>query len=312
MTLFTASLGQMAVLFTLLLLGFALVRLKALPSSGAGVLARLQTLLLVPALVLGTFAEQFSPAKLGAASRLLGLGALSGLLMCLVAVGVSRLAVRAPFDRSVCTYGLAFSNFAFCGNAVVSAVFPDVFLEYLIFTLPLWAGIYMWAVPELFLSGGQKQTLRQRAKNLLNPMFIAMALGMAIGLTGLHLPGFLARTVSSLGSCMSPIAMLLTGMAVADMDLGKTLRRPAVYLMCALRLLVFPLAAVALIPLLHMDQTSAVCLVCSLAMPIGLNVVVIPAAYGQDVTLGAGLVIASHLLAALTIPLVFRLMEMVL
>jgi len=37
-------------------------------------------------------------------------------------------------------------------------------------------------------------------------------------------PGFAVSTASSLGSCMSPIAMLSTGMSVAQIDLKATLK----------------------------------------------------------------------------------------
>ena len=48
-----------------------------------------------------------------------------------------------------------------------------------------------------------------------------------------------------------------------------------------------------------------VCAVCAIAMPLGLNTIVIPSAYGKDSTVAAGMAIISHLLSCITIPLVF-------
>ena len=107
----------------------------------------------------------------------------------------------------------------------MSALFPDIFLEYLIFTLPLWTLIYLWGVPVLLMGGSaEKQTLGQRAKSFVNPMFAGMLLGVLIGLTNMPVPQFIRSAVAAAGSCMSPVAMLLTGMTIAQFNLREVLR----------------------------------------------------------------------------------------
>ena len=139
-----------------------------------------------------------------------------------LAVLVARCCSKDPFIRNIYTYGLAFSNFGFMGNAVVSAVFPEMFLDYLIFTMPLWTMIYLWGVPCLLIPSGEgKQTLKSRLKAFANPMFVAMLIGIVIGLSGIRLPSFLTQVLDVTGGCMSPVAMLLTGMTVAKMDMKK-------------------------------------------------------------------------------------------
>ena len=50
-----------------------------------------------------------------------------------------------------------------------------------------------------------------------------------------------------------------------------------------------------------------ICLVCCAAMPLGLNSVVIPAGYGKDTSVAAGMVLISHALSVITIPLILTL-----
>ena len=45
--------------------------------------------------------------------------------------------------------------------------------------------------------------------------------------------------------------------------------------------------------------------ICAVAMPMGLNTVVIPAAYGEDTSAGASMALISSVLSIGTIPLVF-------
>lgn len=311
MTVFVATLEQTGFLFLFILMGYFLARRKLVPDNSQAVLSKLENYFFIPALVLGTFIENFTPEKLTVAGELL----LSSLALGLIAIGLSLLCVRFcsrdPYERSIYSYGLCFSNFGFMGNAVVSALFPDIFLEYLIFTLPLWSLIYLWGVPVLLLGdSSSKPTFAHRLKNFVNPMFVCTLLGMLIGILGIPVPKFIGSAVSTAGSCMSPIAMLLTGMTIARFDLRAVLGIKSVYLVTALRLVVYPLVFIAASLLIPMEEVFSTCALCSLAMPLGLNTIIIPSALGKDTKVASGMALVSHVLSCLTIPVVLMLFEL--
>ena len=64
MALFLSTLDQMGYLFSLILIGFFLVKAKIMPQSTAGILSKLENVLFVPALVLGTFMSSFTTENL--------------------------------------------------------------------------------------------------------------------------------------------------------------------------------------------------------------------------------------------------------
>ena len=140
----------MLVLFTLILLGYIVAKAKAVPEDSATVLSKLENNLFVPALVLGTFVSNFTVEKLGTAWKLFLISFAICLVMMFLAVIVARCCSKDNYIQNIYTYGLAFSNFGFMGNAVVNAVFPEYFLDYLIFTMPLWTMIYLWGVPYMY------------------------------------------------------------------------------------------------------------------------------------------------------------------
>ena len=310
MTVFIATLEQTGFLFLFILMGYLLARKKLIPDNSQAVLSKLENYVFIPALVLGTFIGNFTPEKITVAAELL-LGSLDlGLIAIVLSLLCVRFCSRDPYERSIYTYGLCFSNFGFMGNAVVSALFPDIFMEYLIFTLPLWSLIYLWGVPVLLLGdSGSKPTLAQRLKNFVNPMFVCTLLGMLIGILGIPVPEFIGSAVSAAGSCMSPIAMLLTGMTVARFDLKAVLGIKSVYLVTALRLLVYPLVFIGVMLLVPMKPVFATCALCSLAMPLGLNTIIIPSALGKDTKVASGMALVSHVLSCVTIPAVLMLFE---
>lgn len=310
MTIFFTTLDRMVFLLALILIGYLLVKIKVVDVDAATTLSRLENWLFLPALVMGTFLNQFTVERLTAAWQPFVAGCAVLAVTVPLAILGAHFCGKDAYIRRIFTYGLSFSNFGFMGNAVVSALFPAFFADYLIFTLPFWILIQLWGVPALLISGdGEGRSFAKSLRALLNPMMIGMVIGMALGLSGLKMPSFFSSLVSDVGACMSPVAMILTGITVAKIDLRKTLTDLRIYAVTALRLVVFPLVAIAVLIFLPLPKTIELCTICALAMPLGLNTVVVPSAYGRDTTAAAGMALISHVLSCLTIPCVFLLLE---
>ena len=314
MDLFLPTLNQMVFLFAFILIGYFLAKFKVVPHGSAGILAKLENWLFIPALVMQTFIGNFTVSNLGVTWKLFVFGFIIDAVVIPLSIVSARITAKDSYTRKICIYGLCFSNFAFMGNAVVNAIFPDVFYEYIVFTLTLWIPIYLWGVPALLVSDGEKKSLASRLKSFVNPMFIAMIIGMIIGITGLDLPSSVDSVISTSASCMSPIAMLLTGFTVAEIDIKKTLSKLSVYTISVLRLIVYPLIAIGIFAIIPLDipDSYVICAVCSIAMPLGLNTIVIPAAYGKDTSVASGMALISHILSIITIPVIFMLLRMIL
>ena len=318
MEIFFTTLSQMGYLFLLIALGFVLAKLKAVPDNAATVLAKLENNLFIPALVLGTFINNFTVDKLSSYIPSIAVCLVITAVMIPVAFGLSKLCSKDAYVRNFYVYGFTFSNFGFMGNAVVMAVFPDIFAEYIVYCLPMWAFIYMWGVPSLLIpSEGEKKSIRERFRAFLNPMFVSIFAGMILGILfgkfPIVLPGFVNNVIDVCGDCMSPVAMLLTGITVARMDFKKTFADLGIYLASVLRLLVLPVIAIFAFSLLDfVPETAVTCAVCAMSMPLGLNTIVVPSAYGKDTSVSTGMALVSHTLSCITIPLMFLLMETVL
>lgn len=318
MDFFFPVLNQMVYLFAFILLGYALYKLRIVPENAMTTLSKLESWLFIPCLVMGTFISNFTVEKLKSAGTLLLLSCAIFAVMIVIALIVSKLIYKNDaYLRKIAIYGLSFANFGYVGNAVMSGVFPDIFMEYMVFVIPLWIGIYMWGVPALLISDDrastEKPSLGKRLKPLLNPMFVAMLIGMILGITGLgsYIPGSLMNVINVSGDCMSPIAMLLTGMTVAASDLGKMLTKPRTYILSLIRLIAIPLLFILVFSLIPqgtvINRTFLICAMVSLAMPLGLNTIVVPSGYGKDTTDAAGMALISHTLSIITIPLIFML-----
>lgn len=309
MELFIPTLNQMIYLVAFIVIGYLLAHFGAVKAEAAGILSKLENLVFIPALMMGTFMNDFSVAELKSSWKLILFSTVIELIFLPISLWVGRKCSKKDFEQKIFAYGLAFSNFGYMGHAVVRAVFPQYFGEYVMFTMPLYVIIYTWAVPTLLMPSEGKQTFGQKLKGVFNPMVIGMLAGIAVGLSGIKLPTSIVSVVETAGNCMSPIAMLLTGITIASIDLSKVFRSWNIYLTTVLRLVVYPLVGLAALMFLPLPEVYVICAVCALAMPLGLSNVVIPAAYGMDTTKAAAMALVSHLLSVITIPLMFILLN---
>ena len=284
------------------------MKMGVIPKNSSAVLSKLENIIFIPALVMGTFIENFTVSRILSAWKLLAVSSLIAIIAIPLAILISKLTTKDKYIQKIYTYGLSFSNFGFMGNAVVSSLFPDIFFEYLIFTLPLWILIYLWGVPRLLIAdSNKKQSFKENLKSFVNPMFIGMLIGMVIGLTGIKLPEFLTSIITVSGNCMSPIAMLLTGVVVSSISLKATFTNVRIYIISIIRLIAIPMLFIFIASFVELSETIYLCALCSLAMPLGLNTIVIPSALGKDTTVAAGMTVISHMLSCITIPIIFSM-----
>ncbi len=313
--IFNATLNQMLFMFLLIFIGFILQKLKAVPEDSAKVLSKLESNLLIPALALSTFMHDFTMEAFKTSYVVFIAGLILAIISLAVGILLSKILTKDDFKQKVYIYGLAFSNFSYVGVPVIEAVFPEYLLSYVLFTLPPLLIIFGWGVGALLIpkqtENSEKQSFTKHllnfSKAFLNPMVVAVVIGAIIGLTGLTsiIPKPIINTVDTLKSTMSPVAMLLTGLVVAKYDLTKAFKDVGLYISTFLRLLVIPITAGLILRVLKLDTVYNICIITYMAMPSGLNTVIIPTAYGKDTSYPAGLAIFSHVLAVITIPLVY-------
>ena len=309
MTLVISTLTRLAFLFSFILLGFIFTKIKVIPEIADGVLSKLENNLFAPCLIMGTFISEFRIESLTSSWKPIVVCCLMMLVTIPLGILLGRLFSKNTHDRNIYTYGLCFSNFGFMGLAVVQALFPHVFMEYNVFLLPLWVGVYGWGIPALLIPADQAdKSFKATFKRIANPMCVCMVIGAIIGVTGLgkHVENTVVMDIiDTAGSCMSPLAMLLTGITIAKIDIPKVVKNFGIYISSLLRLVVIPLALTPLVMLLPVDNSTVLCALCALSMPLGLSPVVVPAGYGQDTSLAAGMAVISHALSVITIPVVF-------
>ena len=288
-----------------MLLGYTLRKRRLIPENSSSVLSKLENLVFMPCLVLNTFMTRCAIDNLTSK--------ITFLFYSLVSLGIALglALILTPFfaqkkeERGIYRYSFMVANIAFMGNAVVEGIFgEEILFDYLMFTLPI--NLFLNSIGISWLMPGDGQMSWRR--KWLGPINLASIAGVILGLTALPLPRPLPAVIASGSACMAPVAMILTGFIIGGYPLRQLVSAGRIYLVAAYRLLFMPFLFAVLASLVRLPDDIRHVLICAYSMPLGLNTIVIPAAYDSDTSIGASMAFISNLMALVTIPLVFYLL----
>lgn len=305
--IFSSVIFQIAVLFSFIFIGFTIRQGGFLPENSAEIFSKLENKILMPAVVINTFRTNCTVKNIS--EKWVFIAYSTGVLLFCIATGfvASRFLGKTEYLKKVYRYSISVSNFGFVGTAMVSGIYGAESMElfdYLMFTLPLNLFTYSIGIAWLVPNGHGKFSM----KNFVNPIFVSIFIGAILGL--LPIPKFRLVTtiINSTAACMSPIAMILTGFVIGGYSFANLFGKWQTYVVAGIRLVFLPTVSVLVLKLFNAPQEAVVATLCANAMPLGLNTVIIPSAYGKSPDDGASMALVSQLTAVFTIPILFYIL----
>ena len=301
-TVFSATLNQMISFFIIMIIGYIIKKTGVVNDKFDNATSQLQSNVIMPALIFQTFYNNFKLDMLKNNAFIFIVGFITISLSCLVAYFLAKpFGGKDSYQRSIYSYSFTTANFGYMGYAVIGAVFGEKALAVMmVFCIPY--SMYVYSIGTAILNPNNPKI---SLKSLGIPVFYLMILGAVLGLLNIPLPQVVISTANSLGSCMGPLAMLIAGFVIAKYDLKDLFTFKRVYLASLIRLVVLPGIIAVIMKLFKIDTNIILAAMGAAAMPLGLNTVVFPAAYGGDTRTGASMALISNLLGIITIPIVF-------
>lgn len=183
--------------------------------------------------------------------------------------------------KSVLQYATLVNNAAFLGLPIVKAVLGEagMFLAS-IFIIP--NRIFMWtAGVSIFTAEADKKAAFKKV--MLNPCVIVIFIGLFRSFTDFTLPEFMAKSITGLGNCTTPLSMVLIGTMMTELTPASFKDWSTVYL-AFVRLVALPFLALFIMRLLNADPIMTGCAVILTAMPAGSTT----GASGGEIWIGSG------------------------
>ena len=216
---------------------------------------------------------------------------------------------RPAAKQPTLKFGTLISNYTFAGLPVAEAVYGSIGLMHAaIFSIPM--RICNWTVGlSLFTQNKGSQRGDQIKNALLNPCFMAVIIGLLWMLASLPLPAMVGNFMSSLGSCTTPLSMMIVGTVLADVPLREVWDKDVLYL-TGVRLILLPALTLLCLRLLGFDPIGESVAVVLAAMPVASLTVMFSEKYGADAQFASKCVVFSTLLSLITVPLFVLLMQL--
>ena len=303
---FWVVLSQMLVFFLFLAAGYFLCKRGLISNTAGNILSGLEMYVFLPALCFYTFSRTVTMDTIQPKFKYLFYGIVLLLVSLGAAAPLSRWLSSQKDTRAVYLYSLTIPNIAYLGYPLISAVYgQDMLSNTMIFCLPM--NIFIFTAGITMLNPKREFSI----KKLMNPTMIATALGILTGLIGFSLPSFFLNACSTASACMAPIAMLTTGFVLARSPIKEMLKNKKAYIASFLRLIILPACLGTALYLLKTDSSVVIIAVALYAMPLGLNSVVFPEAFGGDSKTGAQACFISSVFGLITIPIVFSILSLI-
>ena len=292
---------QLLVLYVFLIIGWGFGKKKKTLANQSELLSFLLVNLFLPSKVFLSFSKNFTVSYFTERYVTVIFSLSMLLIIVALAIPISKLFSKDHHDQNVYRYSMTLSNYAYLCYVLIEDVFgPTGLTNLILFCIPF--AIYTYSFGYSMLTGKEKSL-----KKLLNPMMIAIFLGMIVGLSGIKIPAVATKIFDLSSSCVGPLSMILTGLTISSFPLKELVTDKKTYAFATVRLVLIPLVVFGVFNLLEIFITvdlsiriSALFVAC---MPCGLNPIVFPKLTGQDCTLGARLAFITHLFSAITLPI---------
>ena len=298
----SAIINQLISLFLMMFIGYIAARARVITPDFRARLSTFNLSVAAPCIILSSVLQSSSSAKELAGA--LGAAFFFYLLMIGFAAIVVRLARTPKAQRSWDQLMLIFTNVGFMGIPVVQSIYgADGVAKLSMFILVFNLCFFSYGI--LLISSGAKLSLRALA----NPCIIAALFGLALGMTGVHLPVPVESTLSSVGAINTPMSMIIIGSSIAHSDVRAAAANRRLYRVGVLSMLVMPMLIFGVFRFLPIDpMLIGIATICA-AMPVGGNCAMIADMYTPGDLTASHAVILSTLMCGLTLPLVCAVMS---
>ena len=301
---------QIAQLFLILLMGYAVVKTGLLKASDSKVLSVVFIYLVMPCVVLNAFQIKDTPEI--RTGLLYSMGIAIGMhVVFLLLNALFRKALKLDAVEQV---NIIYSNAAALVIPIVRALLGE---EYVVYSCAfvIIQLVLLWIHASACLQGSARLEWR---KLLTNVNLIAIAAGALLYWFRVVLPAPLQNTMSTVGNMMGPMGMLLAGMAIAEKPLREVFCTRRNYLPTVLRLVVCPLVVLVLLWVCHASSWVAdgknILMTVYLAAitPACATVTSMAQLYDRDAAHSSALYVLTTLLSIVSMPVMIGLFDLLL
>ena len=291
---------QIAELFIMILLGFILVKSSLLTKHDSKVLSTVALYIVTPCVIINAFQVQYSQdVKNG-----IILSFLAAIIVHIIYIAGVRIIGKVYTLNGVEKATIIYTN---AGNLIIPLVQALLGKEWVVYTTGyiLVTTVFIWTHGGMLICEEKGFNVKELLKNV---NVIASVIGILLFALKIQLPFLITETMDSMSATIAPICMIVAGMLIAGMNVKDCLKNKRLYVITFLKMIVFPLFAVALFKFTNLssmakngDMILLISLLASVA-PTAASVTQIAQIYDADSEYASAYYFITTMLCILTMP----------
>ncbi len=297
--------NQIFTMFIIIMLAVLCYKTKLVDQEGSKVLSNILMYLINPCIIFCSYQKEFEP-RLVKGLVISFVLAVVGHIMGIV---LARIFIRGKeVDIVNERMAVIYSNCSFLAIPLVNRIYGMEGVFYLTAYITVFS-LLIWTHGVMFMGG--RECRKEVVKALLSPAILTIFAGLICYFARINVPDIIMEPLESISAMNTPVAMIIAGICIAQVDVRKTLFKWRIYLVCFLRLLLVPVCLILVAkPFLGTGMVCGVSVVAA-ASPVATMCMIFAIRFKKDSKYASELFAVSTLLSLGTIPLVLYLLEII-
>ncbi len=287
--------GKIISIFIIMVVGVICCKIGIIDDYTKQRLSRLSTLVVNPILIFISFQMDYDGDLLKKMGILFVLAVIS--YMISIVLGHFLLQEKEGYDLAVEKFAVTYDNCGFIGVPLGYALFGNIGVIYATVFVAVFH-MFCWTHGIMLLDKGGFQL-----KKLVNPCLIAVAAGMVFFIFQIRLPESIDFAMSAIGDMNTPLAMLLSGAIMTQLNFKEVLTKKRLFMVSLLRLVVSAGIFCVILRFLPIDAQMRTVAAVTAACPAGAMTITMAIMYDRDDRYATELFTVTTLLSIITMPL---------
>lgn len=273
MTLLYLLINQIGIMFIMMAIGYAFYKIKFISDQGSADISKILLYLVIPVVVVKNFMIERSAENV----QIL----IDATIISAVAMGISMLVAHIFYGKNgVANFATTFSNAGFIGIPLISATLGEEAVIYISIMIVL-INLLQWTYGVYTIAGDK--SVMNPAKVIKNPIVISVVIGLALFFLEIEMPSFVTTIFTNIANVNTPLAMILSGVYLAQTNLLGMIKKKDNYMVSLVRLIIIPLITMIVFKFLPFgNETIKLAILIAAACPVGSNVAIFASAYNKD------------------------------
>lgn len=291
--------NQVIVMFILIAVGVFCYKFGFITNRANKQLANVVITIVTPALLFVSYQKEFD--------KELAFGLIISLVIAVVShfiliiFGMIFIKKKGNANCSVERFASAYSNCGYMGIPLIQVLYGTDGIFYLSAYITVF-NILMWTHGIIMMR--EVKDFKSVVNAFKSPGVVAAVIGLLMFVFHIMLPEIILTPLNYIASLNTPLAMIVSGVTIAQTNVLKAFKKPRIYLVAALKLLIVPVIVLVIFKQFNINEAVLNTAVIAAACPCATATIMLAYKYNKNSIYASEIFAASTLLSAFTLPLV--------